>query len=687
MNEEQIYRRLLSFATGFKDRFALLLIKISHFHVGRRWEERLAKDLAQRDIRIVTIDGAELPSDERDITSFLRNRVPAEGCWILSFSHFESHMFPVFPERAAGEDNLTRPWKPRSEPPPFLQRLNVERDALIEAFPVPMIFWALPAALRQIAEFAPDFYDFRRFILDLPEPEELRNLADIPRAAVGRIPIAEQLPKAEIERLNAEIDALRSKERTSPEGSRLIRIMSKLAATHGGDGGLQQGLVELQEALAEAKRFALIGDQARLEVRIALFLAELARWEEALSRLQEAVSLFRRIAQSDKSYLPELVTALKLQGEALTSLGRRGEAREIYEEALDLCREVAERDPQLRSPLLAEVLNNLALLLADLGQREKADALYREAIAIYRKLPHKRYLASLALTLNNFGNLMVDTNRLDVALPTHEEALHFRRLLFASNPERYRADLSQSLYNLSLLRGEIGDYRRSKELFDEALEKISYLPGGRIEFLGCGDHQVKVGGYRIELGEIEAALRQYHHVREVVAVLRKDTPGESRLVAYYVTKEDRNPSGEDLRSFLRERLPEYMVPLAFVKIETLPLRPNGKIDYQALPSPDSVREGREAAGPAPQTHEEKVLAGIWSDVFGVETIGTHNNFFDLGGDSMTALAVLSRIRQDLQVELSAISVFELPILSDLARAIEQVRERRDIPGTISHVWV
>ncbi|HEX6290385.1 MAG TPA: amino acid adenylation domain-containing protein [Herpetosiphonaceae bacterium] len=200
------------------------------------------------------------------------------------------------------------------------------------------------------------------------------------------------------------------------------------------------------------------------------------------------------------------------------------------------------------------------------------------------------------------------------------------------------------------------------------------LPDGAIEYLGRLDFQVKVRGFRIELGEIETALTQHPQVREAVVTARQDTPPagghpDARLVAYVVAQQQHGTaelSVSALRRFLEPRLPEYMVPSAFVFLDALPLTPNGKIDRKALPAPDSARPELEATFVAPQTPEEEALAAIWQNVLGLERVGIHDNFFALGGDSMRSIRVLSQAR-DRGFSLSLQQLFQHQTIGELAR--------------------
>jgi amino acid adenylation domain-containing protein len=197
-----------------------------------------------------------------------------------------------------------------------------------------------------------------------------------------------------------------------------------------------------------------------------------------------------------------------------------------------------------------------------------------------------------------------------------------------------------------------------------------YLPDGKIEFLGRADDQVKVRGFRVEPGEVEAMLDQHPAVRQSVVLAREDVPGGKRLVAYVVPNQQQTPTLSNLRSFLKQKLPDYMVPSAFVLLDALPLTPNGKLDRAALPVPDQARPGQ---GPfvAPRTPTEEVLAGIWAEVLGLEQLGIHDDFFELGGHSLLATQVISRLRASFLVELPLRCLFETPTVAGLARSVEQ----------------
>lgn len=201
-----------------------------------------------------------------------------------------------------------------------------------------------------------------------------------------------------------------------------------------------------------------------------------------------------------------------------------------------------------------------------------------------------------------------------------------------------------------------------------------YLPDGAIEFLGRTDHQVKIRGYRIELGEIEAVLEQHPGVREAVVLAREDEPGDKRLVAYVVPNGRQKPTSGELRRLLQEKLPDYMVPSAFVTLEAMPLTPNGKVDRRALPAPAPTRPELERAFVAPRTLVEIKLAEIWAQVLGIEQIGIHDNFFELGGHSLASTQAMLRVLESFQIEMPLLSIFETPTIASLAERVEQVRQ-------------
>jgi amino acid adenylation domain-containing protein len=202
---------------------------------------------------------------------------------------------------------------------------------------------------------------------------------------------------------------------------------------------------------------------------------------------------------------------------------------------------------------------------------------------------------------------------------------------------------------------------------------VSYRPDGNLDFLGRIDHQVKLRGYRIELAEIERVLEQHADVERAVVVVREDQGGDKRLVAYYVEYQREGQtgaeSGRNLAVYLREHLPEYMVPAVWVKLEQLPLTPNGKVDRKALPEPQYT----ELEGERNQqcTAVEEILCGIFAEVLKRERVGVKQNFFEIGGHSLLATQVITRVRSSLAAELPLRSIFESPTVMELAEQVQR----------------
>jgi amino acid adenylation domain-containing protein len=202
-----------------------------------------------------------------------------------------------------------------------------------------------------------------------------------------------------------------------------------------------------------------------------------------------------------------------------------------------------------------------------------------------------------------------------------------------------------------------------------------YLPDGAIEYLGRIDHQVKLRGFRIELGEVEAILAQHPAVEQAVVVAQEDASGDKRLIAYLVPTSEQ-ATATTLRSYLKERLPEYMVPAVFITLNTIPLTPSGKVNRRALPAPAATAIQRDEEMVAPRTPTEQQLAAIWTDLLGVPQVGVNDNFFALGGHSLLALRVLLRIQEEFQIELPLSAIFETPTIAGLALKIVQSQAQR-----------
>jgi amino acid adenylation domain-containing protein len=224
-----------------------------------------------------------------------------------------------------------------------------------------------------------------------------------------------------------------------------------------------------------------------------------------------------------------------------------------------------------------------------------------------------------------------------------------------------------------------------------------YLPNGEIEYISRIDNQVKIRGFRIELGEIEILLAKHPEIREIAVIVREDVPGDKRLVAYIVSNQDQTPTVNDLRDFLSQRLPKYMIPSAFVTLDALPLTPNGKVDRRALlgygvPSdfvslgttplasngkvdshalPNTSRINLKTGFVAPRNPTEEILVAIWAEVLGLKQIGIHDNFFALGGHSLLAMRLFTQIEKSLGKRLSLATLFQKQTIAELATILHQ----------------
>ena len=203
-----------------------------------------------------------------------------------------------------------------------------------------------------------------------------------------------------------------------------------------------------------------------------------------------------------------------------------------------------------------------------------------------------------------------------------------------------------------------------------------------LNIFGRTDAQVKIRGFRIELGEIESVLGQQPGVRETIVVVREDNPEDRCLVAYVVPNQESVPASSELRSFLKSKLPEYMIPSVFVFLDALPLTPNGKVDRKALPAPDQSIPELESTCVAPRTPVEKLLADIWTGVLKVGRVGVHDNFFELGGHSLLATRLVSQIRRELKVELPLRVIFEKPTIESLALHLLEQQAKATHPDEI-----
>lgn len=214
-----------------------------------------------------------------------------------------------------------------------------------------------------------------------------------------------------------------------------------------------------------------------------------------------------------------------------------------------------------------------------------------------------------------------------------------------------------------------------------------YLPDGNIEYFGRSDHQVKIRGFRIEIGEVESALASHSDVRQVVVVARQERSSEASLVAYVVPESaGKEADANQLRAFLRTKLPEYMIPASFVFLDAMPLTPNGKVDRKALPVLSQDQMATRAEYVAPRTEQERAIAAICAEVLNLERVGVHDNFFDLGGNSLIATRLIFQLQEHFQVRLPLVRLFESPTIEGLALAIADARTMpmaEDMYGTVT----
>jgi len=206
-------------------------------------------------------------------------------------------------------------------------------------------------------------------------------------------------------------------------------------------------------------------------------------------------------------------------------------------------------------------------------------------------------------------------------------------------------------------------------------DRARHLPDGTVEFLGRLDHQVKIRGFRVELREVETVLAQHPAVREAVAVVREDTRGDKRLVAYFVARPDAIPASHALRRFLEEFLPDAMIPAVFVPLPALPLTPNGKVDRDSLPKPAATRERVARTGGDPRDRVELDLARIWERLLGIRSVDVRDNFFDLGGHSLLAVRLLAQVQAHFGQSMPVATLFQVPTIEEMASVIRRGEAR------------
>ncbi|NET72096.1 MAG: amino acid adenylation domain-containing protein [Sphaerospermopsis sp. SIO1G2] len=269
------------------------------------------------------------------------------------------------------------------------------------------------------------------------------------------------------------------------------------------------------------------------------------------------------------------------------------------------------------------------------------------------------------------------------------------------NLQRVTIGIPGELYvgGKSVARGYLNQPKLTREKFisnpfidGETLYKtgdlVRRLADGNLEFISRIDNQVKIRGIRIEPSEIEAALIQYSQIKQVVVIVREDQPGNKILVAYLVT-DNNSIDQQELRNYLKQNLPDYMIPTAFLCLEKLPLTPNGKINHRALPIPNHSQRNLQIEFVAPQTSTEQELANIWSEVLNLKQIGINDNFFEIGGHSLLATQIISRLKETFNIDFYLRYLFEHPTIAELAQKITeqqiQQTENDDLAAILAEV--
>ena len=277
-------------------------------------------------------------------------------------------------------------------------------------------------------------------------------------------------------------------------------------------------------------------------------------------------------------------------------------------------------------------------------------------------------------------------------MPIGRPVSNMRLYVLGGHMQPVPVGLAGELYvgGVGVGRGYLNDPRRTAEVFVpdpfaaapgarlyKTGDQARHLPSGEIEFLGRLDSQVKIRGYRIELGDIEYALGRHPDVSEAVVVVREDQPGDKRLAAYVTARAGSSPRPDGLREYLRERLPEYMIPAGFVLLEAMPLTPNGKLDRRRLPAVRYDGHERAEGFAPPRDAKERALAAVWAGVLGVERVGLNDNFFRLGGDSILSIQVVAKARQ-AGLRLTPAQLFSHQTLAELAAVAADVAEAADV---------
>jgi acyl carrier protein len=224
-----------------------------------------------------------------------------------------------------------------------------------------------------------------------------------------------------------------------------------------------------------------------------------------------------------------------------------------------------------------------------------------------------------------------------------------------------RPDLTQEAFHPAANGSEARVYRTG--------DLGRWLRDGSLEYIGRKDSQVKIRGYRVEVSEIELALQACHRIKQAIVIGREDVPGQKRLVAYVVPAGCTTPTNAELRRLLADRVPDYMIPAVFVILHSFPLLPSGKVDCAALPTPSPERPVLSSAYAPPRSPIETTLACIWAEILGLEQVGIHDSFLELGGDSLQAGRIIARVVRTFGVELQLDSLFQAPTVAEMSQLV------------------
>jgi tetratricopeptide (TPR) repeat protein len=519
VEENRTYQKLLDFAQGTEYGFLLLIVRCWRYDLQRKWREQLERDLQEQGITHITIEGKDLPTDIgiESISHSVQKNLPASTPWTVSLANLEELARPIQIYDSVSYDGISV----ATRPTPFVTRLNLERDDLVQVLQCPVIFWISPATASQFAESAPDFYDFRQMVLTLPEESRgYEVLQHTPPSLMATPHPSQALPAETLQKLREEVEQLRflGERRHAGQSRRFISMLTHLATGGGREAAI--GLDELQEALAEAQRLNIQEEQARLHFKLGTYYTELAQWQLAKTHYEHALNGYRKLATHyPETYQPDVVQSLNRLANLQVKLGENVAAEPLYQEALDISRALVKHQAVPYKPLLAQTLNNLARLLASQGDLKNAKSLYQEALQCYRLFVAQQAQVSrpqLAHTLNNFANLLADDKNWEGAMPLYEEALYIRRKLWEEAPTLYQTDLAMSLQNQALLLAELRDNEAAQMLYEEVLKLRKQLVEQHpaVSRPELAMTLFNYGLFWEQQGDCEKAIQQYQAAQE-----------------------------------------------------------------------------------------------------------------------------------------------------------------------------